>query len=71
MTHEEYKIMLFEKKQINQEHLKLRKFIYHVLMIYDILDSGIKTLANGYKDINQLFLLSSGQFSYFDCIRYC
>ena len=46
MTHEEYKIMLFEKKQINQEHLKLRKFIYHALMIYDILDSGIKTLAN-------------------------
>ena len=40
----------FKVKNINWEHMKLIKYLYHVLTIKDVLDDGIYTLSYFHKN---------------------
>ena len=40
----------FKVKSINEELMKLTKYLFHVLAIKDVLDDGICTLAYFHKD---------------------
>ena len=48
----------FKVKSINQVHMKLIKYLYHVLTIKDVLDDGVYTLSyfhkNSVKSCNNL-----------------